>query len=147
MFQPDKNVSGNIQKLQLKPLQFCGLFDLLSLIPFSVPRVYKHGLKKRNTNFSLVPPRSPDDIRLNIQDDFRLSSRQARRNSDAKTWILFACHPGRRVSGWKKSSVEKKQVTMESTARFCYLSKRCYFQWCFFSLPSQHYCKGRISQP
>lgn len=67
MFQPDKNVSGNIQKLQLKPLQFCGLFDLLSLIPFSVPRVYKHGLKKRNTNFSLVPPRSPDDIRLNVR--------------------------------------------------------------------------------
>jgi len=33
------------------------------------------------------------------QDDYRLSSRQLPRKSDAKTWILFACHPGREVSG------------------------------------------------
>jgi len=33
------------------------------------------------------------------QENFRLSSGQMLRRSEAKAWILFACHPGRRVSG------------------------------------------------
>eukprot|EP00435_Cladocopium_sp_Y103_P064548 s524_g26.t1 len=36
------------------------------------------------------------------QDDFRISPRRTvkmLRNSDAQAWILFACHPGRRVPG------------------------------------------------